>query len=258
MRTRIVFFLCVAAIMALGTMASAATILITGTNRGIGLELSKQYGALGWDVIATARTPDRADDLQAIARNYSNVVIERLDVTDDEEIAVLADKYRGKPIDILLNNAGMLGDVTEQSFGTLNFDTIKHVIDVNTYGPIKLAQAFRDNIAASEQKKILNMTSGLGSMTLTSRRGGFYAYRMSKAALNMATRILRADLQGEGLVVSLISPGMVQTQLLADSGYRGPAITTEESVTGLIKIIEGITLDNAGTPVNYDGQVLPW
>jgi NAD(P)-dependent dehydrogenase (short-subunit alcohol dehydrogenase family) len=124
---------------------------------------------------------------------------------------------------------------------------------------MKMAQAFLPHVKASDQKKILTMTSGLGSMTLTSRLGRFYGYRMSKAAVNMAMRAMHADLKGEGVVIGLIAPGQVQTELLFASGFRGPgSITVEESVAGLMKIIDETTLETVGLPLNYDGEPIPW
>ncbi len=243
----------------LPALASADTILITGSNRGIGLGLSEAYAEAGWRVIATARAPDRAVELNALAAKYDNLTVDELDVTDDAEIAALAAKYEGTPIDVMLNNAGVLGDIDKQSADNVDIDEIKFIMDVNVYGPIKMARAFLPHVRASDQKKILTMTSGLGSMTLTQRLGRFYGYRMSKAAVNMAMRAMHADFKSEGLVIGLIAPGQVETELLFASGFRGPgSITVDESVAGLMKVIDDISMETVGLPINYNGDQIPW
>ena len=126
--------------------ADEPTVLITGSSRGIGLELARVYAERGWNVIATCRTPSKADDLKAIAAQYDNVAIEELDVTDDEEIATLAAKYNGKPIDVLLNNAGIPGDRSRQVFGIFDQDVFDQVMHVNVMGPLKTAVAFMDSV----------------------------------------------------------------------------------------------------------------
>lgn len=256
---RTVIALISALCLGLPALAQAETILITGSNRGIGLGLAQAYAERGWRVIATARSPAKADELNALAAKHDNLTVDELDVTDDAEISALAAKYEGTPIDVLLNNAGVLGDIDKQNAQNIDYDEIKFIMDVNVYGPMKMAQAFLPNVQASEQKKILTMTSGLGSMTLTSRLGRFYGYRMSKAAVNMAMRAMHADFKGEGVVIGLVAPGQVQTDLLFASGFRGPgSITVEESVKGLQQIIDDMTLETVGLPMNYDGQPIPW
>lgn len=239
--------------------ANASTIMITGTNRGIGLEMAKQYAAAGWDVIATARNPDTATELQALAKANKKITVEKLDVTDVKAIETLAAKYKGKPIDVLVNNAGTLGDVAKQTVGTLDQAEFLAVLNANTFGALKVSEVFKPNIAASKMKKVFAMTSGLGSSELTARRGGFYGYRASKAALNIGFRALGADWKGEGIMVGIIAPGMVETDLLAASGYRGPgAIKTDVSVAGMMKVIDAMTLESNSKALNYDGQPIPW
>jgi len=251
----------VSAIVALGLMTSAAqasTVLITGTNRGIGLEFAKQYAEKGWDVIATARSPEKADELQALAKTHKKLVIEKLDLADVASIEALATKYKGKPVDILINNAGTLGDVPKQTIGALDQKEFEYVMNVNTFGALKITEAFKANLSVSQMKKAFGMTSGLGSSELTARRGGFYAYRMSKAALNIGFRALAADWKAEGIMIGIIAPGMVETDLLRASSFPGKGITTEESVTGMIKVIDGMTFENNSKPINYNGETIPW
>ena len=243
--------------------ANKPTVFITGSNRGIGLALVKNYAARGWNVIATCRSPSKAENLMSLRKQYSRVFIEEMDVTDTTEIQYLANKYKNYPIDILINNAGILGNVENQSFGNLNPDLFEKVMAVNALGPLKVAEAFADNVALSKQKKILSMTSGLGSMQITLNSDRFYYYRMSKAALNMGVIAMNVSLKSRGVISALIAPGMVETQLLNDSGYRGPGtITTDESAAGLVRIIDQISNEtikkNRGKSVNYDGMVIPW
>ena len=238
--------------------ADGSTVLITGANRGIGLEFARQYAADGWRVIATCRTPAAAGELNALAEAHDNLVVEQLDVTDHVRIAALAEQLQDQPIDLLLNNAAMLGELPDQTFGSLSYEAFQQVMAVNVFGPLRLAEALVESVAASEQKKIVALTSGLGSMTLTTRMGRFYNYRSSKAALNMAMRALRADLRERDIVVGLVSPGMVQTRMLAASGYRGPALTTAESVSGMRAVIAAMSSADDGVIINHDGEVIPW
>ena len=173
-------------------------------------------------------------------------------------IKALAAKLKGKPIDLLINNAGTLGDLPPQTVKTFEKATFETVLMTNVYGPLAVSEAFRENVAASQGKKIVALTSGLGSATLTQRRGGMYAYRASKGALNVSMRALAADLKPQGIIVGIVAPGMVETDLLAASGYKGPALKVNESVAGLMKVIDGVTLENNDKAVNYNGEVIPW
>jgi NAD(P)-dependent dehydrogenase (short-subunit alcohol dehydrogenase family) len=238
---------------------ASPTILLTGSNRGVGLALAQEYAARGWNVIATCRTPAKAKELQALADANPKVIIEKLDVTDVGQIGKLAEKYRGVPVDVLFNNAAWLGEpVGKQQFGNLDQDVFVEVMKTNAYGPLKLSEAFADNIAASQQKKIIGMTSGLGSLTLMGRMSRFYYYQMSKAALNMGMRAMRNDLQGRGIIVALLAPGMVDTDLLVASGYKGESLTPAESAASLYKLVAALTVDDKGMPVNVDGKPIPW
>lgn len=238
--------------------ADGGTVLITGANRGIGLEFARQYAERGWTVIATARKPAEAAELAALARKQPKLRIEALDVASDESIDQLAARLKSQPIDILINNAGLLGDVPKQTAGSFDRSEFAYVMSVNAFGALKLSEALKPNLLASGQKKVFALTSGLGSSALTERRGGFYAYRMSKAALNMGFRALAADWRGAGIMVGLIAPGMVETPLLRQSGFPGRGISPEESVTGMLKVIDGMTLETNGKAINYDGSVIPW
>jgi NAD(P)-dependent dehydrogenase (short-subunit alcohol dehydrogenase family) len=238
--------------------ASAETVLITGTNRGIGLEFVRQYAARGATVIATVRNPDAAAELRAIAAQFPKVIIEKLDVTDVAAIEALSTKYRSTPIDILINNAGTLGEVTRQRSGAIDQQEFLYVINANTYGALRLTDAFKAQLLASGNGKAFGMSSGLGSSEQIAGRGDFYAYRASKAALNIVFRALGADWRKEGIVVGLIAPGMVETELLRASGFTGRGITPAQSVSGMLTVIDEMTLENNLRVVNYDGKIIPW
>ena len=233
------------------------TVLITGSNRGIGLAFAQWYAEEGWNVVATCRRPEQAEELIAMAGEYANLSIDQLDVTREDHIRALADRHAGQPIDLLINNAAVLGPLPEQSLGGLDYDQFEQTMAVNVYAPLRLSEALADNVAAAGGK-IVAITSGVASLTLMSRMRGLYFYRMSKSALNMGWRALRTDLKPRGVAVLLISPGQVDTRLLRESGYTGEALTTEESAAGMAEIIANATLDDPGLPINVDGRVLPW
>lgn len=241
-----------------GSQASAAeppTVLITGANRGIGLELARGYAERGWNVIATARKPAEAEDLHAIARKHPRVVIEALDVTDHAQVDALARKYSSRPIDILLNNAGISGGHENAKFGQMNYEAYFAVHATNVVGPVKMAEAFLANVAASGQKKIINITSGQGSIAKT--WGCCYFYRSSKASLNMMMRNIALELKPRGITVGLISPGFVKTRLTP--GLDLPQmITPEQSAAAVINVIDGYDLSKTGTFLEHDGSEWPW
>jgi NAD(P)-dependent dehydrogenase (short-subunit alcohol dehydrogenase family) len=259
--------LCVALLASPAVQARAAgvmdtgspTILITGSNRGVGLALTREYASQGWNVIATCRNPRRATELQALAKANPKIKVEALDAEDNRTIDRLARDYRGVPIDVIFNNAAQLGEpLDKQRFGQLDPELFDSVMRSNVYGPLHIAEAFVDNVAASKQKKIIGMTSGMGSLTLMGSRALFYYYQISKAALNMGFRALRSDLKGRGITVALLAPGMVGTDMLAASGYKGKALTPAESAASLYKLVAAVTPEDKGVPVNVDGAVLPW
>jgi NAD(P)-dependent dehydrogenase (short-subunit alcohol dehydrogenase family) len=240
---------------ALSGAAEVPTVLITGANRGIGLELARQYAERDWNVIATARKPAEAADLKAIARQRPGLVIEELDVTNHAQIDALATKYKDRPIDILINNAGISGGHENAKFGQMKYDAYYKVHEVNVVGPVKMAEAFLPNVAASSQKKIINITSGQGSIAKT--WGCCYFYRSSKAALNMMMRNISLELKPKGITVGLISPGFVKTGFTR--GLDLPMmITPQESATAVINVIDSYDLSKTGTFLEHDGSEWPW
>ncbi len=236
------------------------TVLITGSSRGIGFELARQYAQRGWGVIATCRTPERAAALQALAAEHSNVVIERLDVTDFPGMDIVAEKYRAVPIDVLINNAGILGDNDKQKFGTFDYSAFDQVMAVNTKGPIRMLEVFVDHVAASDMKKIMNISSAVGSIQMTF--GGQDFYQHSKAPLNMSMRNLAKELRQsdnpgrKALIFGMIDPGIV------DTGFAGnvpvPMIQADESAAAVIKVIDSYDRKTSASFLRYTGQKMPW
>jgi len=234
------------------------TVLITGSNRGIGYAFVKHYAAAGWNVIATARNPGDADELQAFAAANANVIIEQLDVTDHARIETLAAEYRETPVDVLINNAAILGDLKKQKFGSFDFEQFELTMAINVFGPMKMTQEFLPSILLSDQKKVVTISSGLGSLKQMGGMKEMSYYKISKAGMNMSMRGIRAELRPQGVIVALLAPGMVGTQLLADSGWDGPSLTPDESAAAVAANIESLTLKDRGEPVNYNGRVIPW
>jgi len=249
------------ALMAAGrSPAVAQTVLITGSNRGLGLEFVKQYSAAGWTVIATARNPQDAAELRELAAKNSRIAIETLDVQDLAAIGALAAKYRGRPIDVLINNAGVLGDMNAQSLGSLSYQEFENVMAVNVYAPLAMADAFKDNDAASVQKKIVSITSRSGVISQPGWRGPAF-YRASKIAMNMVMRVLADDLRDRGVIVGLVSPAPTETDMLRQ--LIGPENAARQAkpadvIAGLIKVIANLTQDTSNQVIYFDGTTLPW
>lgn len=238
------------------------TVLITGANRGIGLELARNYAARGWRVIATCRSPAKADELNALAADNPKVTVDRLDVTDQAEVDALAAKYKGQPIDVLLNNAAILGDPAGQMFGNYDFEEFHRIFDTNVAGPLRMAQAFVDNVAASEQKKLVAVTSAQGSLTLI-RMAAIQFYNASKSALNMSMRAVSVSAEKRGITTVLISPGAVDTDMMAEAlGGRNTGrmklLTPEQSAEAVINVIDQYGPELSGTFISHEGTRIPW
>jgi len=237
------------------------TVLITGANRGIGLAMARNYAERGWKVIATARKPKKADELQAAAKEFPGISVERLDINDQSQVDALAEKYRGTPIDVLFNNAAVLGDRTRQVFGDYDFELFELIFRTNVAGPMRMAQAFIEHVEASEQKKIVAMTSAQGSLTLV-RMAAIQFYNASKSALNMSMSSMSAALEDRGITVALVSPGAVDTDMMAESlggrKFPGRLITPEQSAEAVINVVDQYGLDMTGTFISHQGAKLPW
>ncbi|MBT4740976.1 MAG: SDR family oxidoreductase [Rhodospirillaceae bacterium] len=237
--------------------ANAGTVLITGANRGIGLEFVRHYADAGYTVIATARNPSTADDLNSLAAANKSIHVEELDVNDFAEIDGLAEKYQGTAIDVLVNNAGITGRPERQRFGTIDYATFASVMSTNAQGPLKITEAFTAHVASSDEKKVAVVTSSEGSIAgATSNRQPFY--RASKAAVNMIMRNISHSLKDQGIVVVLVNPGPVDTDMMARARGRMPLRTTTLAVDEMVTVIDNATLNDTATFYNFDGTVLPW
>ncbi len=227
-------------------------VLVTGANRGIGLEFVRQYSADGAEVIACCRDPEAAAELRALAdASGGRVRMMKLDVASAADIAALKQALAGQPIGILINNAGISGP-RRQSSDDIDLEGWLETFRVNTVAPVAVAQALHANLKAGREKKLAAITSGLGS---TAGNGGQrYAYRSSKAALNNAMRGLSRDWAGDGIAVGIFHPGWVKT----DMGGQGAPVTPEASVRGLRQRIAELGPKNSGDYRDYMGAAIPW
>ncbi|WP_417608469.1 SDR family oxidoreductase [Parasphingorhabdus sp.] len=220
-----------------------ATAIITGANRGLGLEMAKQYSANGWHVIGTAREPEKATELQAI----DNVKVLQLDAADDASVKSFAEQIADQPIDLFINNAG--------SFGPSEFDPDAwlDLFNVNVIGPVRLANALKENVAKSADKKMVVLSSQVGSIA-ENKTGGMMYYRTSKAAVNQAWNCLAQQWKDEGLTLAMMHPGWVQT----DMGGENADLTPQESVEGMRSVIDRLTHEQSAKFYDYSGREIPW
>lgn len=230
-----------------------ATVLITGANRGLGLEFCRQYAADGWQVIACCRNPDDAFDLNNLASHHATVQLEALDVAALEQIDALSRKLADVSIDVLINNAGIYADNKDNGFGRLDYQAWARSLLVNTEAPVKMAEAFLPQIQRSDKKLIVNISSLMGSIA-DNDSGGSIFYRSSKAALNAAMKSLAIELQPQSVGVLILHPGWVRT----DMGGPNGLIDAEQSVAGMREILEKFSLDQSGSFVKYDETPMPW
>jgi NAD(P)-dependent dehydrogenase (short-subunit alcohol dehydrogenase family) len=246
---RIAILLASVALSAFATEARAAdplTVLVTGANRGIGLEYARQFAAAGHTVIATARDPAAATELRAITER-----IEPLDVTDAASVAALAKRLDGVAIDILINNAG-IGGRDDNDLASVDFEAMRQTFEVNAFGPLRVTQALLPNLRLGQRKLIVNMSSQLGSIERSN--GQMYAYRASKTALNQFSKILSVELGAAGFVVVAVHPGWVRT----DMGGANATLSPEESVAGLVALIGKLGPQDNGRFYDYQGKPIPW
>ena len=230
-----------------------STLLVTGANRGLGLEFARRYAADGWRVLATCRDPGSADELRRLAaESGGRITVSALDVTDNGSVRAAAQALVGTPIDLLINNAGV-GSPRNQKLGNLDYAAWARVLDVNTLGPMRVTEAFLGNVAAGTEKKIVTITSGMGSIA-DNTSGGSYAYRSSKAAVNMVVKSLSIDLAPRGITCVVINPGWVRT----DMGGPGGKISPAESIAGMKRVIAKLRPADSGKFFNYDGGSYPW
>ena len=226
--------------------STGPTVLITGANRGIGLEFARQYSADGWRVIGTARRPDAAEELAS-----TGAQILQLDVTDQASVDRLALDLADQPIDVLINNAGI--QPLMWTLAEVDFEQFERALDVNTIGPVRVTRALLPNLRSGALRKVINITTNLSSID-GNTDGGFYGYRESKAALNMFTRSLAAEFGTEGFICIVLHPGWVQTDL----GGPDAPLNVTESVLGMRRVIEDLESADNGTFWTYAGEQMAW
>jgi NAD(P)-dependent dehydrogenase (short-subunit alcohol dehydrogenase family) len=228
-------------------------VLITGANRGLGFEFARQYLADGWSVYAACRKPAAARALNNLAQESAGkLLLVTMDVTDAAGIRQAAAALQDVAIDVLINCAGIIG-ASGQRVGHVDYDSWARVLDVNTMGPLRVLEAFGDNLARGEHKLAVTITSGMGSIG-DNTTGGSIAYRSSKAAVNMVMRSAAIDLKGRRIVCVVINPGWVKT----DMGGPGAPLIPQESVTAMRRLIASLRLKDSGKFYDYSGNAYPW
>jgi len=238
-----------------------ATVLISGAGRGLGLEFTRQYAADGWTVLAGCRDPAKYPEFEALTRAAAGRIRAfALDVGDHASIEALAERLAGTPIDVLINNAGTMGaqsfagqGMQAQRFGGSDFRDWAYQFQVNTLGPMKMAEAFVEHVAASLQKKIVTLSTVIASIG-SNNLGGLYAYRSTKAGVNAIMKSLALDLARRGIIAVPVHPGWAAT----DMGGPNAPVRPQHSVAGLRQVIAGLTKEKSGRFWQWDGKELPW
>ncbi|MFK7830454.1 MAG: SDR family NAD(P)-dependent oxidoreductase [Congregibacter sp.] len=253
-----------------------SSIVITGANRGMGLEFARQYANDGWRVFATARSPGSAKALQALSLKHALLTVHALDVSSSTSVSEFADELRGQAIDVLLSNASHMINLPEQCFERGDPDLFAQSFEVNAVGPFRLAQGLIDNVRAGEQKKLVFMGSTAGSTSSIVAPVKLFAYCPAKAALHSIVRGLHLNLSTDGISVGLLEPGVVDTQGFADLQPGEPApygmdvvvdmlragtlqmSTPAEAVVKLRTLIDTLTPDTGGVLRHVEGHIIPW
>ncbi|HKK14020.1 MAG TPA: SDR family oxidoreductase [Gammaproteobacteria bacterium] len=230
-----------------------SNVLVTGANRGLGLEFARQYAADGWRVFACCRNPESAQELAVLAGRHHNLSVHRLDVADHEDIDALAGELQDQAVDVLVNNAGTYGNRSAQQLGNIDYEDWSRTLRVNTLGPVRMLEAFLPHLERGERRVAATLTSLMGSIA-DNTSGGSYIYRTSKAALNAAMKSAAVDLEARGIGILLLHPGWVKT----DMGGSSALITPEESIRALRQRIDEFDLSRTGRFINYDGREYPW
>ena len=229
------------------------TVLITGANRGIGLELTRRYAAAGDRVLACCREPEAASALQALAKASPNVTVHGVRVSDGASVGVLARQVGNTPLDVLINNAGMAGPpIQKQSLEEMDFEGWAEAFAVNTMAPLRMLQTFRKNLAAGTNPRAITITSQMGAIAFP--MPVMYAYCSSKGAVNKVMKMAAGALKREGITVLLVHPGFVKT----DMGGPNAEITPEESAAGIVSVIGNASLAGTGKFLKWDGEEHPW
>lgn len=228
-------------------------VLVTGANRGLGLEFARQYAADGWLVFAGCRSPEDARELNELTgRSGGRIRAVAIDVTSAASVKAAAARLKGQALDVLINNAGV-GGLRSERLGGLDYAAWARVLDANTLGPMRVVEAFVDHVARGRDRRIVTITSGMGSIT-DNTSGGSYAYRSSKAAVNMVIKSLALDLAPKGITCIVMNPGWVRTDM---GGPRG-TLAPEESIRAMRAVIGKLKPGDSGKFFNYDGKTYPW
>jgi len=229
------------------------SVLITGANRGLGLEFTRQYGADGWRVFACCRNPGEANELAEIAANHPNeVCIHEMEVTDPVSVNTVAEALRNEAIDLLISNAGVLSS-RNWELGKTDYDSWGETLEVNVLGAARVLESFSDHVARSERRQMVTISSKLGSIALAKATSNL-AYRTSKAAVNMAVKCVADALERRGVICVTVIPGWVQT----DMGGANADLTPGESVGNMRRLFKTPGLEHTGRFFNHDGTEHPW
>jgi NAD(P)-dependent dehydrogenase (short-subunit alcohol dehydrogenase family) len=230
-----------------------ATVLITGSARGIGFELAKQYAEAGHRVLATTRSPDKAHKLRAVAEaSNGRMTLHRIDVSNMETVTATAAEVGGVPIDIIINNAGVWGGLDKELLANMDYDNWFYEFSTMAMGPFRIVQTFLDNLLAGQQKKIFTITSQTSAHSYKKVAG--YAYSSAKAAGNRIMTMLAKDLHDRGVTVCLMHPGWVKTEMAGAVADIEPYV----SAAGIIRVIAAATLQDSGKFLTYDGGIHEW
>jgi len=229
-----------------------ATVLITGCNRGIGLEFVKQLLARGDRVLGACRNPQAASELNTLNNGSDKLELFKLDVSSQQSMEALPAALQGQPIDIFINNAGVYGP-RDSVFGNVSSGDWIDVLQINSMAPMILTQLLIDNLRQGDGKKLAYITSKMGSID-DNKGGGSYVYRSSKAALNAVVKSIAVDLENAGFSAAVLHPGWV----LTDMGGPNALIDARTSVSGMLKVIDNLDAGNNGSFFNYDGSIIPW
>lgn len=264
--TKLIAVVAVLLFLGVSSFSKAETVLITGSNSGIGLEFSQQYAARGWTVIATHRRDEVPETLAKLKSKYGdNVRIEKMDVSSKEQVFGLAEKLEGVPIDVLINNAGIFcfcdwmdESYKGQAFGSLEFDNFKTIMLVNARGVAMVSEAFAGNVKASEQKKIITMTSLLGSMSNPESGLDAMWYAASKAAVNRLNVAMAETLREDNVIVVPMHPGSVAVEKQEEVEDLPQVLKPSESIRQMIETIDNLDMSHSGRFLRYDGEELPW
>ncbi len=228
------------------------TLLITGANRGLGLEFVKQYGQEGWRILACCRQPEKADALRGVADLHKNITLHALDVGDFEAIAALAAKLSNESLDLLICNAGIFPD-RSLGLGSIDYDGMARAFRINSLAPLRIAEAFVGHLERGNKPVFCVITSKMGSID-DNTSGGCYAYRTSKAAVNMIAKNLSHDLAQRGISALVLHPGWVKT----DMGGEHAPLGKEASIAGMRQVIADMEPARSGKFFAYDGAEVSW